>query len=379
MDKTYYGNKYGIIFQNNKEALEHYNNIGKQKGYFMNAGAEIIYCKNINFDATYYKKKYNITGDAKLHWINTGFEKGYHINMCEERGKHITNCKCKFKNEKINNDNQCNLMTDKLESQIEHILNSVNANKFDTYENINKSDESSCDCSDCMNDNENTINTNICTIITSNITNIKNYLNMCKTHVNIILKLLKRAQKHIIIICDPTTNYIIYDASRIKIHKLIKEINKITTFTLYNNLPLFYNKKTTSIKFPLFFCGVKTVDAILEQCGGIDNNYFKISLVKISLSCLKLECYGLPLLEDNDVMTNNTNKMPSSKCPIGKKPPDTMYNGDYSKCWTAGYHTKLFDDAIYYVSMINTKLDNSIELLETKILLFDKIIQNKKF
>jgi hypothetical protein len=101
VDPVYYRTKYKLDFKNDKEAMEHYIKIGKQKGYFPNSEMEIFYCKMINFDPEYYKRKYCLSGDnkeAKRHWQLYGYKNGYYVNKCEEQGQHAPfMCKCRIK------------------------------------------------------------------------------------------------------------------------------------------------------------------------------------------------------------------------------------------------------------------------------------------
>ena len=333
-NQIYYERKYNLTFKNKDEAVNHYNTIGKKQGFFLSLQAEIYYCKSVNFDATYYKKKYNLDCDdntAKKHWVDTGFKQKYMVNMCEEKGEHITNCKCQFKNIKQTKNNS-------LQTQVEQVLNTAKKEYIFRSEPTNDSD---CDCSECINEN------NI-----PNISNIKEYLNMCKKQLTIITKLLQQSKQYISDICNPVSNYIIYNDSRIKLQKTLKEINNIVLLR-YNNLPLFYDKKTTSIMYPLYKSGNKET--------------FKIKLLKISLKQLKLDKYILPLLNKGEIITNKTNIIPPSECPIGKNPTKDMYIDEtYHKYWSPGYHMQLINDASYYVQMQTEIFNNNITLLETK-------------
>ena len=102
VDTVYYVFKYKLDFHNKKEAIEHYLKIGKQKGYFPNREMEVFYCKTMNFDVQYYKRKYCISGDnntVKRHWKLYGSKEGHYVNHCDEMGEHTPfTCKCRIKN-----------------------------------------------------------------------------------------------------------------------------------------------------------------------------------------------------------------------------------------------------------------------------------------
>ena len=359
-DKKYYETKYNLSFQNNEEAENHYNITGKKQGFFPSLQAEIFFCKSVNFDHTFYKQKYNLNcsnSAAKKHWQDIGSKKKYVVNLCEEKKEHIPNCKCKYKNTKQAKQTKQTIQTihieqpTTLQKQVEQVLNTAKKE----YIFREELDDSDCDCSDCMRDNINNINNannaNISNI--SNLPEIKEFLNVCKDQLNIIQKLLQQCKLNIIIICDPLSNYIIYNASRIKIQKILKEIHNIGSKT-HNKLPLFHNKKTSSILYPLFKMGE-------------NKETFKIKLIKISLKQLKLDKYILASLNKNDIITHKTNIIPPSECPIGKKPSREMYTDEiYSKYWSASYHMQLMNDAIYYAQIQMELLDNNITLLETK-------------
>lgn len=122
VDTVYYVSKYNLEFHNKKEAIEHYIKIGKQKGYFPNREMEVFYCKTMNFDYEYYKRKYCITGDYKVvkrHWKLYGSKEGHYVNHCEEIGEHTPfMCKCRIKNKTADKrySEDCNKFTDVAES-----------------------------------------------------------------------------------------------------------------------------------------------------------------------------------------------------------------------------------------------------------------------
>jgi hypothetical protein len=114
VDTVYYAQKYGLEFLNQREAIEHFLKIGKQKGYFPNRNMEIYYQKTLNFDPDYYRQKYHLQcskDGARKHWEDQGIKDNYFVNICEETNTHQPLiCKCKEKRTKketlIFNDHQ---------------------------------------------------------------------------------------------------------------------------------------------------------------------------------------------------------------------------------------------------------------------------------
>ncbi len=122
VDTVYYLSKYNLDFHNKKEAIEHYLKIGKQKGYFPNREMEVFFCKTMNFDDAYYRRKYCITGDhkaVKRHWKLYGSREGHFVNHCEEMGEHMPfTCKCRIKNKTADKrySEDCNQFTENVNS-----------------------------------------------------------------------------------------------------------------------------------------------------------------------------------------------------------------------------------------------------------------------
>ena len=122
VDTVYYLSKYNLDFHNKKEAIEHYLKIGKQKGYFPNREMEVFFCKTMNFDDAYYRRKYCISGDhkaVKRHWKLYGSREGHFVNHCEEMGEHMPfTCKCRIKNKTADKrySEDCNQFTENVES-----------------------------------------------------------------------------------------------------------------------------------------------------------------------------------------------------------------------------------------------------------------------
>lgn len=100
VDTVYYTQKYGLEFLNQREAIEHFLKIGKQKGYFPNRCMETYYQKTLNFDPDYYRRKYLLTCNkdgARKHWEDHGIKHNHFVNICEETNTHQPLiCKCKY-------------------------------------------------------------------------------------------------------------------------------------------------------------------------------------------------------------------------------------------------------------------------------------------
>src|SRR5206468_3917582 len=153
------------------------------------------------------------------------------------------------------------------------------------------------------------------------------YLNMCHIHLDTYINILKQAHQHIIRICNHNDSYIIYSAERIKLCNTLKEAEKLTKTALYNELPIFYNKKYINktvlrkppkfIKFPFLICTNEKVNKFLNNTIGKDYIYFRFDLLKISPHYLKLDRYCLPSLDKGDKISLNTSPIPPSNCPIG--------------------------------------------------------------
>lgn len=600
VDPIYYQSKYRLQFNNKKEAIEHYIRVGKQKGYFPNREMEVFYCKTLNFDPEYYKRKYSVIGDfqtIKRHWKLYGSKKGYLVNQCEEAGEHVKFlCKCKVKNDSIDkihdfdshqyddqvtdvaksdSDNDPYIFSEKVvtkqvtkidrqtestqsnissscpsvpnlekdhstcETQTSEISNSntnnssisssncidydkkktekvnnipngikLRLNKHNRFipnivkqqknsekecggkmesthntsdddkndkeietkkeeiikvvkkklnkidKRVNKKSQEDCDsferlfvdplydiknsndtnesqtsdddvteehknndndtnttcsCSNCIeeknmlhNDHISSIhkdeiklekiqkkiksNEDICNeeedmdkyifdrhmeLVSKNMTNIRSYLNMCNIHLDTYITLIKQAYQCMSDICNPCNNYMVYNASRIRLTNMLKEIENTTRTSYYKGIPIFYNnadrKCPTSINFPLFVCTNESVNKILRDNFGHEQAYFKVQLMKLSLKNLKLDKYCYPPLNKGDVLTSNTSPIPPCNCPIGKTPERSMYlESDMIKCWDINYHLTQFENALYKVTMTKEILLNYSNLLDIK-------------
>ena len=604
VDTVYYESKYGLEFNNKKEAIEHYIKIGKQKGYFPNREAEIFHYKTMNFDPEYYNHKYclNIDNNSAIrHWKLYGSKQGHYVNYCDEKDEHIKFiCKCKIKespssysnisnktyieqlNEHLNDkffelnkitsldshhefifsekdtgtkdhdkmvpnklnemrihnsenqinddeyknqddnqgnseviqDNQDNIefnqgnseviqdntefnqensrcnqslqlpnenyhveMTSTLPKQnmckikgimtknVKSIYDSkilmnkhkLNLNKYNMvlkqnattdikYSNnvvkdkfsekcdklqIDNTSQNSKNISDKSNNSGNepdgfdeisffeefidnrykivsnkkikssdgltiltqeksTVNKNIfdtqMDIIRQNISNIKMYLNMCNIHLDTYITLLKQANQYMTDICNSKDNYVMYNASNVKLCTMLKEAEKIIESAHYNNLPIFYSKQPdikppNVIKFPLLLCKNDIMNKFLLNNVGNENVYFKIKLMKVSLKYLRLEKYILQSLKINEKITNDSSPIPPSTYPIGETPQTDWYSDEkFIEYWNPNYHLTQFEKAIYKVTMAKESLCNYSKLLEIKeeLLLKIKTANNEK-
>lgn len=211
-------------------------------------------------------------------------------------------------------------------------------------------------------------------IICQNITNIKNYLNMCQIHLDTYITIFKQAYQCVSNICNSGNNYVSYNAARIKLCNMLKEAEKIARTSYYNDLPIFYTKRNTGnvkspsfIKFPLLISMSHNVNGMLARTIGEDHIYFKVRLMKISVKCLKLDKYCYPALNRGDKITSNTSPIPPCDYPVGKIPERHMYTDqDLIKCWDMSYHLKLFENAMYKITMTKEILNNYFKLIEIK-------------
>lgn len=209
-------------------------------------------------------------------------------------------------------------------------------------------------------------------IICQNITNIKNYLNMCQIHLDTYIIIFKQAYQCVSNICNSGSNYMVYNAARMKLCNMLKEAENIARTSYYNDLPIFYTKtgkvKSPSfIKFPLLVSMSENVNGMLAKTIGEDHVYFKIRLMKVSVKCLKLEKYCYPVLNRGDKITSNTSPIPPCDHPVGKIPERQMYTDpDLIKCWDMSYHLRLFENAMYKITMTKEILNNYQKLIEIK-------------
>jgi len=220
---------------------------------------------------------------------------------------------------------------------------------------------------------------NVC----QNITNIKNYLHMCQIHLDTYIIIFKQAYQCITNICNAGNNYMGYNAARIRLSNMLKEAENISNSSYYNDLPIFFTnrsiksngstkgygstKSPSFIKFPLLISMSDNVNDILAKTIGDDHVYFKVRLMRVSVRCLKLEKYCFPALNRGDKITAHTSPIPPCDCPVGKIPDRNMYTDqDLIKCWDIGYHLKVFENAMYKITMTNEILNNYHKLIEIK-------------
>ena len=77
-DHVFYGKRYRLDIDDADALKRHYYKVGKGKGYYPNALAEKFYVQTMNFDADYYKRRYNVQGSDKevfATWKRSGFKK----------------------------------------------------------------------------------------------------------------------------------------------------------------------------------------------------------------------------------------------------------------------------------------------------------------
>lgn len=221
--------------------------------------------------------------------------------------------------------------------------------------------------------------------VSTNINNIVSYLDRCNIYLDYVTNILKASYKCIITICDPNGKITDYNASRIKLITLLKDIDMTTKTAFYNDLPIFFQKgnKNTKpikcIKFPLFVCTNNNMNDYLKKTIGDDQIYFKIVLMKASLDDLHLIKYSYPPLNKGDKMTYYTSCIPPNDCPPGITPPNNsnMYDDkSLIKYWQTAYHYKVFEKALYRLSMYKELLNNYHSLISNKKTLYDDINNN---
>ncbi len=190
--------------------------------------------------------------------------------------------------------------------------------------------------------------------------------------------ILKQAYECLTQICNPLNNYVIYNASRIKLSCMLKEADLIVKNTHYNGLPVFqneqcYRKSINSIKFPLM---VPTKE---NETSYIDD-YFKIKLMKLSMEYLKLDKYCQPILNKGEKLSLKTSPIPPSNCAVGKIPDRNMYTEkELIQCWDINYHLCQFENAMYNIMTTKEIMCNYSKFIEIKEELCSKIkISNTK-
>ena len=211
--------------------------------------------------------------------------------------------------------------------------------------------------------------TDIDTIL-ENIKSIKRYLKICLSMLDNNISMIVKAQKYINTLTKSCNNYKVYSSLTFKIYELLKRMDKTCKTSNYNNLPLFYIKKTgvrsvKSIRFPLFTTDNNTVNTLIMNKLKCSEQHFKIPLMKATLKCLDLEKYSYPILHTNDKMTRNTNCIPHYSCRIGKKPDRKLYTESYMiKCWTSKYHINQFQKAVDKLQIVKQETNNILSKLE---------------
>jgi hypothetical protein len=222
-------------------------------------------------------------------------------------------------------------------------------------------------------------------IVVKNIQNIKKYINMASIYIDTILVILKQAYTCISEICSQHNNYMVYNAGRVKLTNILKELDVIVNTSYYNGLPIFYKKniknKNSFIKFPLFMCTNKKMNKILRDKVGDKHEYYIIQLIKISLSDLKLDGYTRPILNKGNVITTHSNYIPPCDCPIGTRPNRIRYTtDDLIKYWDVNFHLEKFEKALYKITMIKEMINNQLNLVEIKNELCYRIkLENLKY
>jgi hypothetical protein len=201
---------------------------------------------------------------------------------------------------------------------------------------------------------------------------VNKYLNYCNIHLNSLIGIVKQAYACIPELGNNNSNYMLYNASRIKLCTMIKEMDKIIKNSKFENNLVFRAKNSDNntikyLKFPIFVSNNRKMNSFFENTIGKENMYFKIELVNVSLKSLKINKYILPPLSKNEIMTNNSNPIPPDNCVIGKEPDKNMYdNENLKKNWSINHHIDIFEKALYRCSMYRNIIDNYVNLLKIK-------------
>lgn len=339
--------------------------------------------KNTFVSETSIDHTINTSNNINMEDGNTIYEYNKQIESSHDHQEDSSDCKC----------SECAMPKKKLFTK-----NKINLNDNSSINNNFEEDEISyCDCQDSTcnvkkhNDNNSTIdnslnktidnslnktkdNSNKYLQIEKNITNIRNYLSSCNIYLETYLKLMKNAYQCISDICNPDSNYLVYNTARVKLQTIMIEIDKFVSTSYHNKtIPLFYlpgKKAPTFIKFPFI-----TSD-ITELPG---DKYFKIHFMKLSLKHLKLESYKYTLLEQGDILTDKTSSIPPSNCPVGQTPSRNMYSTDeLIKCWNINYHMSNLENALGRIIIEKEMIDNCINLLDIKCDLIEKLKNTNK-
>jgi hypothetical protein len=177
----------------------------------------------------------------------------------------------------------------------------------------------------------------------------------------------------------------LYNAQRVRLSTMLREIDRLTSGSYCNNVPIFYCKSTNPnmhkfVKFPVFVCTNSNMNKYLENMVGENQLYFKIPLMRLSLEDLRLTRYCTPPLARGEQMTHQTNPIPHDQCPIGTQPERNMYSDEsLIKNWDIQTHLECFEKAIYKVTMNRELIRDYNNLMEIRKELYLKIkIQNLK-
>jgi hypothetical protein len=208
-------------------------------------------------------------------------------------------------------------------------------------------------------------------IVMANINDTIEHINFSIIHLKTFINTLKQVYKCFIDIANNKNNMIIYNTSFIKISKLLRELDNIVKNSNCNDHPLFrqrQNKKSTKyIIFPIFKCDNDRMDKYFEKNVGKNHIFIKIELMDLSLITLKLNKYILPQLKNDDIMSFETNPIPSDSCMIGRKPERWMYKEEeLIKNWSIKHHLDLFQNAINKSINIEAEYNTINDLLITK-------------
>lgn len=245
-------------------------------------------------------------------------------------------------------------------------------NTVDVDKNTNKVKNTNKECSKefnkkCNIDYKSNINKmieNQYNLIDKNIETIIDYLKHCGLHIELIINILQQVYTTLTDISGPV-NYILYNASRVRISTLLSEIDNIIENASYNGIPLLYSKLikncSHSIKFPIH-----------------KNTVFEIDLPKVSLSDLKLSDYTKQLLNKNECMTSKSNPLPQICFSIDNTVDKKYYNEHYLiKNFKIETHLDIVEKALYKVTMYLENINNYTKLILMKKELYLKLKMEK--
>jgi hypothetical protein len=243
--------------------------------------------------------------------------------------------------------------------------------------------------------------------IKNNIQCIKQYIEKCDIYLDSYTEIIKKSYECITELSDmsKTNDYKKYNIVRLRLYNLLMEGNLMITSSKCNNMPIFYDdtiitqphktinahkhskhskhrdnkeckiyKTPSHIKFPMITCANDEINKMMNDMHGGKYAYFKMELMKVSLKNLGLFYYALKPLNKGVMMTNRTNPIPPLNCPIGMTPKMNYYNDDKLKInWYGMHHVKVFERALYKLSMAKENLSGYIKILDMKEELFIRI------